>query len=78
MLRLVIALPSPVCEVVVVAAPEAASLSASRMMLLTAMVLWELLWCAAKDQVLNLSLGVEAILRRLCTVAPAQVQRFGE
>jgi hypothetical protein len=71
MFRLVVAFPSSVCEIAL-PAPEAAS-SASGLMLLATMVLWMMLRCAAKDEVLYLALGVEGVLRRRWVVAFGEV-----
>jgi hypothetical protein len=70
--RLIVAFPSPVCEVAA-ASPEAASLSASWLVLLAAMVMRMLLRCATKDEVLYLPLRIEIDLRRLWIVALGQV-----
>jgi hypothetical protein len=76
MFRLVVAFPSSVCEIAL-PTPEAAS-SASGLMLLATMMLWMMLRCTAKDEVLYLPLGVEVVLRRRWIVAFGEVKRVRE
>jgi hypothetical protein len=78
MFRLVIPLSSPVREIAVTSSEPASLSSASRLVLVAAMMLWELLRCAAEYEVLNLTLGIETVLRRRCAIASTQVGRFGE
>jgi hypothetical protein len=47
-------------------------MATSALILLAGMLLWKLLRCASKDEVLYFALGVEAILRRLRIVAAVE------